>query len=212
MEYNYIVSGLERSGTSLLMQILEAGGFPVVYDDKRKADIHNPKGYYEVEGGKIISSLENGGIDFKQYFGKALKITSYGLVYLPPGNYKVIYIERDLNEIVLSMDKMAESPIDRKEMAEALFKLNENSKYLLDNSKDIKVLYIQHRNLFTNPDTELKKISEFVGGIDIEKAKSVIDQKLYRNRVFKAPYKTKEELTEREEEIIRERLKELGYL
>ena len=55
---NYIASGIERSGTSLLMQILEAGGLPMAFDtDSRPPDDNNPRGYFELEGGKIISRL-----------------------------------------------------------------------------------------------------------------------------------------------------------
>ena len=54
---NYIVSGLERSGTSMMMQILRSGGLPTAFDESRKPDVNNPKGYYELEGGKIINKL-----------------------------------------------------------------------------------------------------------------------------------------------------------
>ncbi|HEC89870.1 MAG TPA: nucleotide pyrophosphatase, partial [Thermoplasmatales archaeon] len=105
-EYNYIVSGLERSGTSMLMQALYAGGFPIAFDESRKPDENNPKGYFELEGGKIINRLMEGAFPFEKYRGIFIKITAYGLKFLPTGRYKVIYSERDIEEILDSMEKM----------------------------------------------------------------------------------------------------------
>ena len=96
---NYIVSGLERSGTSMLMQILLAGGVPLAFDSTREIDQNNPKGYYELEGGKIISKLMDGTFPINEYKGNFIKITSYGIKYLPSGNYKIIYSERNIEEI-----------------------------------------------------------------------------------------------------------------
>ena len=80
---NYIVSGLERSGTSMMMQILDKGGVPVAFDYMRKPNRHNPKGYYELAGGKIINQLMEGIFPFDNYRGIFIKITAYGLKYLP---------------------------------------------------------------------------------------------------------------------------------
>ncbi|MBM3285502.1 MAG: nucleotide pyrophosphatase, partial [Candidatus Aminicenantes bacterium] len=91
---NYIVSGLERSGTSLLMQILRAGGVPVAFDmASRPPDDDNPRGYFELEGGKVISRLMDGTFPLDEYRGTFIKITAYGLKFLPPGRYRVIYTE-----------------------------------------------------------------------------------------------------------------------
>jgi len=210
---NYIVSGLERSGTSLVMQILKEGGFPIAFDSSRKADRNNPKGYYELEGGKIIKAIEEGSFEFNKYTGKAIKVTAYGIKHLPRGEYTIIYIERNINEIILSTDHMSESNLDREELRVSLQKLNDNTKTLMNNSPDMKVLYIQHRNLFINPEEEIDKISKFLGGLDVERALKVIDPKLYRNRVFKADKKFKRgELSDKESILIRERLWELGYI
>ena len=78
---NYIVSGLERSGTSMLMQILDAGGLPMAYDhSSRPPDDDNPKGYFELEGGKVISRLMDQSFPLKEYKGKFIKITAYGQI------------------------------------------------------------------------------------------------------------------------------------
>ena len=67
---NYIVSGLERSGTSMMMQILYKGGMPVAFDKSRPPNEHNPKGYYELEGGKVINRLMEGTFPMEKYDGK----------------------------------------------------------------------------------------------------------------------------------------------
>lgn len=75
-EINYIVSGLECSGTSLMMQVLRKGGLPVTYDDWRVADENNPCGYYELEGGKLINRLMNISlriIEWRRFDGKTYK-------------------------------------------------------------------------------------------------------------------------------------------
>ena len=105
---NYIASGLERSGTSLLMQILRAGGVSMAFDtESRPPDDNNLRGYFELEGGKIISRLMNGTLPFADYRGRFIKITAFGLKYLPPGKYRVIYTERNIEEVLDSMEKMA---------------------------------------------------------------------------------------------------------
>ena len=73
---NYIISGLERSGTSMLMQILNAGEIPVSFDLSRPPDENNPKGYYELEGGKIINRLMDQSFPFSKYARKFIKITA----------------------------------------------------------------------------------------------------------------------------------------
>ncbi len=76
---NYIVSGLERSGTSMLMQILHAGGVPMAFDNStRPPDDSNPKGYFELEGGKIINKLMKETFPFEKFKGQFIKITAYG--------------------------------------------------------------------------------------------------------------------------------------
>ena len=88
-----IVSGLPRSGTSMMMRMLEAGGMAVVTDNTRKPDVDNPKGYYELEGGKIINKLIAGAFPLEEYRGIFIKITAYGIKFLPSGNYKIIYLQ-----------------------------------------------------------------------------------------------------------------------
>jgi hypothetical protein len=182
---NYIVSGLERSGTSMLMQILLAGGVPVVFDSSRSIDENNPKGYYELEGGKIINKLMDGTFPLHEYKGKFIKITSYGLKYLPSGNYKIIYSERNIEEILDSMEKMADIKDNaREETKESFIKLNSMIKNLIGNREDIEFLLVNYNDILSNPSTNIEKIHDFLGlaDIDLEKMIDAIDKKLYRQR------------------------------
>ena len=161
---NYIVSGLERSGTSLMMQILEKGGFPLLYDDSRRPDEDNPKGYYELNTGKIISRLIERNIDMSLYDDICIKITAYGLSFLPIGNYKIIYMERDIEEILASQTSMFERKgfklacYDEKLL---LKKMNTESKRVLENRSDMNFILVKHRDIFDNTDYVIKRISEF---------------------------------------------------
>jgi len=118
---NYIVSGLERSGTSMIMQILEAGDAPVAYDNFRLPDKYNPNGYYELENGKIISRIIKGTFLLHNYLGRFIKITAYGLKFLPKGKYKIIYLQRDIDEVLSSMEKMMGKQDEEKEHTKTSF-------------------------------------------------------------------------------------------
>jgi len=182
---NYIVSGLERSGTSMVMQILLAGGAPVVFDNSRRTDQNNPKGYYELEGGKIINKLIDGTFPLDEHKGKFIKITSYGLKYLPAGKYKIIYSERNIEEILDSMEKMADiKDTERDETRESFIKLNSMIKNYIGDREDMEVLLINYNEILSNPSTNIKKIYDFLGlaDINLEKMIDAVDKKLYRQK------------------------------
>ena len=182
---NYIISGLERSGTSLLMQILNVGDIPVSFDESRTSDENNPKGYYELEGGKIINKLMDGTFPLEKYKGKFIKITAYGLKFLPPGNYKIIYSERNIEEILDSMEKMTGTKDkNRGETRETFIKLNNMIKNKIQNREDAEVLMINYNDTLSNPKNNIKKICNFLKlpEINIKNMMDVVDQKLYRQR------------------------------
>src|SRR5882724_8514008 len=99
-----IVSGLPRSGTSLMMQMLQAGGMPLLIDDRRPADADNPNGYWEYEPVKRLQQ-DNSWIPKAE--GKAVKVVSALLQYLPPQyTYKIIFMQRSLQEVLASQAVM----------------------------------------------------------------------------------------------------------
>ncbi|REJ87063.1 MAG: sulfotransferase family protein, partial [Planctomycetota bacterium] len=99
-----VVSGLPRSGTSLMMQMLEAGGLPVLTDNKRKADVHNPRGYYEYEK---VKRLTTDNTWLPEAEGMAVKVVSLLLYELPDDlDYRVIFMRRRLAEVLRSQRRM----------------------------------------------------------------------------------------------------------
>ena len=182
---NYIVSGLERSGTSMLMQILYNGGYPVESDEKRQPDENNPKGYFELEGGKIINKLMENAFPFEQYKGKIIKITAYGLKYLPQGDYVIIYSERNIEEILDSMEKMAQiTDENRAETKDVFLKLNSFIKEQIAQRSDCIVLFVNYNEILNNPGDKIKEINEFLQQdyADLQAMIKTVDEKLYRNR------------------------------
>ena len=182
---NYIVSGLERSGTSMLMQILDAGGLPCVFDESRKPDENNPKGYFELEGGKIINRLIDGSFPLDKYKGKIIKITAYGLKFLPPGKYKIIYSERNIEETLDSMEKMAKlTDKNREETKKAFMSLNKMIKKQINSRNDIDALFVNYNQILTNPSKNIKKIHQYLNMPEdtLSEMLNVVDRKLYRNR------------------------------
>jgi LPS sulfotransferase NodH len=183
---NYIVSGLERSGTSMLMQILDAGGVTSDFDqDSRPPDDDNPRGYFELEGGKIINKLMNKEFSFEPYKGKFIKITAYGLKFLPKGDYKIIYSQRNIEEILDSMEKMAKIQDENREDTRIAFtKLNDMIMSQIREREDIDVLFVNYNEVMADPAEHVRKIYDFLGSaeFDLEKMIAAVDESLYRWR------------------------------
>jgi predicted AlkP superfamily phosphohydrolase/phosphomutase/Tfp pilus assembly protein PilF len=185
----YIVSGIPRSGTSLMMQILESAGLPILTDNKRAADNHNPNGYYEFEKTKRIANDISWLYEAK---GKAVKIVSQLLLHLPDDlNYKIIFMQRDLKEVILSQQRMI-SDKNKATNADAYpvhleIAYKKNLKRVTDwqNMKsNVGFLAINYNQLLKNPDKELSGLIEFLGlKSNIETLKKNIDVTLYRSKI-----------------------------
>jgi len=182
---NYIVSGQERSGTSMLMQILHAGNIPTAFDDSRPADDNNIKGYYELEGGKIINKLIKNEFPLHEFRGNFIKITAYGLKFLPPGKYKIIYTERDVEETLDSIQKMiGEKEFNREEAKENIIKLSKLIKNEILERNDIQVLFVNYNDILENPRNNIIKILNFLNLPQdyLQKMINTIDLKIYHHR------------------------------
>lgn len=184
-----LVSGLPRSGTSMMMQMLEKGGMDVLTDKQRKADESNPKGYYEHEAIKslgrdkrIIRQIEE---------NMTAKIIANLLVNLPKiHQYKIVFMERDLQEILTSQHKML---VRNKKVKEdtmplqllATFKQTlKQIKNWLKQQENIKVLFVSHRETMSNPLAQAQKVKRFLGtDLDENKMAAVVDTSLYRQRI-----------------------------
>jgi len=183
-----VVSGLPRSGTSMAMRMLEAAGLATVVDGIREADQDNPKGYFELERVKDLAQENDWGW-LQEARGKAIKIISYLLKELPDDhNYKVLFMRRDLREVLASQAKMLERRGETNESDdERMIELYENdlwkASYLLKNNARFETLTIDYREVLDNPLEQARRISAFMGGgHDVEKMAAAVDPKLYRNR------------------------------
>lgn len=183
-----IVSGLPRSGTSMMMKMLEAGGIPPMTDKIREADSDNPKGYYEFER---VKQMDKGDIAWMvDAQGKVVKVISQLLKYLPSDyEYRVIFMRRNMNEILASQKKMlinrGEDPNKAPdEEISALFEKHLQSVVSwLRLQPNVETLYVHYRDMLTNPEPHVEQVNRFLGGwLDTEAMVSVVDPNLYRNR------------------------------
>ena len=184
----YIVTGFPRSGTSMMMQMLRSGGLHVFSDDKRKADTHNPKGYFELEQ---VKTLGQSAEWLNKAEGKVIKVVLPLLRYLPADlNYKLIWMERPLQEIVLSQELMKGR--DREDVLYAFpfdlaLKMQEEEKRIktfLEQLPHAQVLSIKYHDCIKASSKVLKQIANFVEvDFDTEKAFSAIDSSLLRNNL-----------------------------
>jgi hypothetical protein len=183
-----VVSGLPRSGTSMLMKMLEAGGLQVVTDGLRPADEDNPKGYYEVERIKDLAQEKD-----KRYLadarGKVVKVISFLLKSLPANlNYRVIFIRRNLDEVLASQAKMLARRGEADDTtAERMRELLESdvwrAGYLLRHAPQFDSLEVQYAELVAQPREHARRIAEFLGGaLDVDAMAAAVDPALYRNR------------------------------
>ena len=102
-----VVSGLPRSGTSMAMRMLEVGGVPILSDGVRRADEDNPRGYFEYEPVKHLHQPGHDVAWLAGARGKAVKIVSFLLTWLPETyDYRVIFMRRDLSEVAASQEVM----------------------------------------------------------------------------------------------------------
>jgi hypothetical protein len=182
-----VVSGLPRSGTSMAMKMLEAGGLPVMTDGLRTADEDNPKGYYEDERVKDLHLATDKGW-LRAARGRAIKVISFLLKSLPPdNNYKVLFVHRDLREIVASQNKMlarrGEANDTPDEKALGLLEEQVRDARFFWRRPQFEVLELHYKDTLSSPRPQAQKIAEFLGmPMDVDKMAAVVDTQLYRNR------------------------------
>jgi hypothetical protein len=181
-----VVSGLPRSGTSLMMQMLEAGGLPTLTDGLRVPDPDNPRGYFEYEP---VKDLPRDASWLAEAMGRAVKIVSQLLQYLPEGfDYRVVFMERHGVEVIDSQDKMlarlgkASEELDRDRLMEIFAHQVFQAKTWLARRK-IPVLYVDYLDCLVNPAATTARLNDFLGGgFDESGMAAVVDRGLYRHR------------------------------
>jgi Sulfotransferase domain len=181
-----IVSGLPRSGTSLMMMMLESTGIPPLTDHQRGADNDNPRGYYEFER---VKKLRQGDKDWlPQAQGKAVKVISALLAYLPPDFfYQVLFMQRALPEILASQKKMlvnrGEDPEKISDEEIALSFKSHLAQVLdwLGKQSNFSTYFVDYNGLLREPKPEVQRINHFLGGnLDESRMLAAIDPSLYR--------------------------------
>ena len=183
-----VISGLPRSGTSMMMKMVEAGGIPPMTDALRVADEDNPKGYYEFER---VKQMDKGDVAWvPEARGKAVKVISALLKYLPADErYRVIFIRRNIDEILASQRKMlihrGEDPDkqDDAQMKRLFEKHVRQVEEWLAAQKHIQTLYVHYSDMLGNAGPQIERVNAFLGGkLDTARMAEVVDPALYRNQ------------------------------
>ena len=183
-----VVSGLPRSGTSMMMKMLDAGGIPPLTDHEREADEDNPKGYYEFERVKQLKDGDFGWLPDAE--GKAVKVIAALLTKLPSDyKYEVLFMRRAMPEILASQRNMlvrrGEDPnkVNDQEMTQ-LFE--QHMAMVLDWAQkqgNIRLLEVDYNQVLKSPEPLVDEINSFFGGqLNVEKMLAVVDPELYRQR------------------------------
>ncbi len=182
-----IVSGMPRSGTSMMMQMLNAGGMEILTDNVRLNDENNPKGYLEYQKVKNLAS-DNSWMHEGQ--NKVVKVIAQLLQYLPINyTYKVIFMEREMEEIIQSQQIMLgkKADVDKKiyptSLAETFKKQLEKTRSWIKTHPQFEVTYVSYTDVINNPTEVAENISLFVDAdLNIAAMALAIDENLYRNR------------------------------
>ena len=184
-----VVSGLPRSGTSMMMNMLTAADLEIVSDRVRTADEDNPKGYFEDERVKDLEKTEDRSW-LRDCRGKVIKIISFLLKDLPADNrYKVIFMRRDLNEVMASQNKMLRrrgESVDEssnQKMIELYKNHLQKSDFFLKSRPYIEHVDIEYRAAVADPRAQAERVAGFLElDLDVDRMVQAVDPTLYRNR------------------------------
>lgn len=182
-----VVSGLPRSGTSMMMKMLEAGGLSPVTDNIRTADEDNPKGYYELEK---VKEMKTNASWLPDAHGKVIKVISALLQDLPSDQrYRVVFMRREMTEILASQRQMlirrGQEPnkVPDEKMASMFEKHLVKIAEWLEAQANIDVLYIKYNDILAEPAESVRTLNAFFAdALDAAAMQSVVDRQLYRQR------------------------------
>jgi hypothetical protein len=177
-----VVTGLPRSGTSLMMQILEKVPLEIMTDNLRKSDINNPEGYYELEA---VKGIVRNNQFLRDCEGKVVKIVAPLVQFINlEFKYKVIFMRRNMEEILMSQEKMlAKDQSSEREKFKTIYNLHlkKTSEFLTSNQ--IPFLEVEYHELIDKPIYEIEKMLQF---LEIAGNKQVlanqVNSNYYRNR------------------------------
>ena len=183
-----VVSGLPRSGTSMMMKMLDAAALPIMTDNERAADEDNPKGYFEYARVKDLKDeVDKSWV--REARGQVLKVISHLLETLPDENfYRVILVRRDFDEIIASQNKMLERRGEENQAAdstvkEAYIRHLVDIRYMVRRRPNFEMIEVQFMQAMEAPRIFATDVNKFLGGnLDVESMMAVVDLELYRNR------------------------------
>ncbi len=180
-----IVAGLPRSGTSMLMQLVHAGGLLALTDGRRLADSDNPRGYFEFEQATRIST-DASWLPLAR--GKVVKLALPLVRWLPPGEaYWLIIIERDVRQVIASQRRMLDrlgrggAVLSEPALAAEYARQREQVRQWVDSRTDVAVLSVRYDQVLADPRRVAAQVAEFVGRpFDVAAAAAAVDPSLQR--------------------------------
>lgn len=182
-----IVSGLPRSGTSMMMKMLEAGGMQVLTDNIRTADEDNPKGYYEFER---VKQIEHDKAWLEDAKGKVVKMIAALLKHLPRDyTYQVVFMRRRIEEVLASQREMLirrgepTDAVSDERLAELFHQHVKRVESWLDQQPNFRVIYVDYTQALKRPAQQAERVNQFLGdALDVEAMARIVDPSLYRQR------------------------------
>lgn len=182
-----VVSGLPRSGTSMMMSMLQAGGVPVLTDNIRRADDDNPQGYYEFE---LVRQLEHDTSWLDDAVGKAVKVISQLVPQLPPQyEYRIVFMLRNMAEILASQRQMlmrrgrAANAVSDEALAQVFAKHLVQVRHWIEAQPNMHVLYVKYGDVLAQPVEQAQRVDRFLGGVlSVPAMAGVVDERLHRQR------------------------------
>ena len=183
-----VVSGLPRSGTSLMMQMLQAGGMPLLIDDLRTPDVDNPNGYWEYEP---VKCLQHDNSCISQAEGKAVKVVSALLQYLPTQHtYKIIFMQRPMQEVLASQRVMLErqnaqgGKADEQTLGTVFAQHLDHIERWLATQKHLAVLPVHYHETIARPAETAARVAQFLDlPLAVNAMARAVDPRLHRQRV-----------------------------
>jgi hypothetical protein len=177
-----VVTGLPRSGTSLMMQVINKAEVPILQDGVRESDVSNPQGYFELEDVKNIV-VSNAFLEKAE--GKAVKIVAPLPIYMNPSlNYKIVFMRRDIEEILRSQEKMLlKDQYSEREKFRTIYEFHLKKTYRFFAEHNIPFIDVNYNELMAKPLESLGNVAEFLGlEAKAESLAEVVNPELYRNR------------------------------
>ena len=187
-EFITVVSGLPRSGTSMMMKMLVAGGLESLTDNIRTPDEDNPEGYFEFER---VKQLKDDHSWLQDARGKCVKIVSAFLKHLPQDfNYKIVFMRRNIEEVLASQQQMllrrgeSINAISDEKMRQAFQRHLKDLEFWSAAQPNITLLDINYNEVLANPLPSIQMIRDFLNvELDADRMAGVVNKNLYRNRV-----------------------------